>query len=125
MEFNWFKIHIASIIQLITHSSHLSQVKQTGIPPSDITFLVISGPLHGYLDIEGSEEDRIGDYEEKGGIKAFDQSTVNGGKLYYVESVANQTEDVVVIDVTNGVTWLRSLLVRVIYIYYCLLNQIF
>ncbi|CAH1392609.1 unnamed protein product [Nezara viridula] len=85
-------------------------VKQTGVPPSDITFLVISGPLHGYLDIEGSEEDKIGDYEDKGGIKAFDQSTVNGGKLYYVESVANQTEDVVVIDVTNGVNWLRSLL---------------
>ncbi|XP_066901747.1 chondroitin sulfate proteoglycan 4 isoform X2 [Halyomorpha halys] len=92
------------------------QVKQTGVPPSDITFLVISGPLHGYLDIEGSEEDRIADYEEKGGIKAFDQSTVNGGKLYYVESVANQTEDVVVIDVTNGVTWLRSLLIKVIII---------
>ncbi|KAL1129677.1 hypothetical protein AAG570_012622 [Ranatra chinensis] len=90
------------------------QVKQAGVPPSDITFLVLTGPEGGYLEVEGSEEERAGEDDDKGGIRAFDQATVDAGKLYYVQVSANQTHDRIIVDVTNGISWLRSLIIKLI-----------
>lgn len=86
-------------------------MNQPGIPPSDVTFLVVHGPMYGYLEIDGSEDEKAGEFEEKGGVRAFDQATINAGKLYYVQSATNETSDNFTVDVTNGVSWLRSLIV--------------
>ncbi|XP_014249447.1 chondroitin sulfate proteoglycan 4 [Cimex lectularius] len=104
-------VHVEEYTGVVVKRENL-QIHQPGIPPSDITFLVVSTPKRGYLEIEGNDEEKGGEFDEKGGIRAFDQATVNAGKLYYVQSAANVSEDTIVVDVTNGVSWLRSLIIK-------------
>uniref|UniRef100_A0A0A9WLL9 Chondroitin sulfate proteoglycan 4 n=1 Tax=Lygus hesperus TaxID=30085 RepID=A0A0A9WLL9_LYGHE len=108
-------IYVEEYTSVIIKSEHIL-VNQPGIPPSDITFLVVQGPLHGYLEIDGSEDEKVGEFEEKGGVRAFDQATINAGKLYYVQSATNESSDNFTVDVTNGVSWLRSLRVEIVVI---------
>lgn len=83
--------------------SRTVQVKQPHVAASDIAFLVTEPPRFGYLALDTDDTDEP--------ITSFSQDTVNSGRLQYVQATANQTADHMVVDVTNGITWLRQLLV--------------
>ncbi|CAG5093715.1 Similar to CSPG4: Chondroitin sulfate proteoglycan 4 (Homo sapiens) [Cotesia congregata] len=95
------------------------------IPSAEITYLIREWPRNGYLEIQtpseghtsssGSSEEAKDDYEANL-VRHFDQSVINEGRVYYVQSVANQTEDSFVADVTNGITWMRGLVIDFIII---------
>lgn len=71
--------------------------------------MVDEAPRYGYLEIEpqntASEDGR------EDSVTSFDQAIIDSGRLHYVQATANQTRDNMIIDVTNGITWLRGLIV--------------
>lgn len=88
------------------------------IEPSNIVYQVTEGPYHGWLEIittPGTLE--LENYnEEPVHIKVFDQSIINSNKLVYVQSGVNRTRDRIVMDVTNGIVWLRDVEIHVVII---------
>jgi chondroitin sulfate proteoglycan 4 len=83
------------------------------IPASEITYVVTEPPMYGYLEVLSSQveaEDDPGEAEETRPVTAtlFDQSLINDKHVHYIQSVANRTRDRFVIDVTNGISWLRG-----------------
>lgn len=46
-------------------------------------------------------------------ITLFDQATVDADKLHYIQVILNQTYDRVVLDATNGIVWLRNIVVNI------------
>lgn len=78
------------------------------MPASDITYLVVEPPRYGYLELEaagGGGEERDED------VLTFTQELINSGRLHYVQATANQTRDTMMVQVTNGISWLTGLLV--------------
>lgn len=86
-------------------------MKQPHVPASDITFLIVEPPRYGYLEME--QPSAVPDDVKEEPITAFDQATIDSGKLHYVQATANQTKDRMLVDVTNGITWLRGLIVSI------------
>ncbi|XP_026815532.1 chondroitin sulfate proteoglycan 4 [Rhopalosiphum maidis] len=85
------------------------EVKQDMVPPSDIMYLVKEPPRYGYLEKESNEEDPGN--PESNHLTTFNQSLINSGHLYYVQSTMNQSTDRLVVDITNGVVSLYGLVV--------------
>ncbi|XP_076221129.1 chondroitin sulfate proteoglycan 4-like protein [Nomia melanderi] len=90
------------------------EVMHPKIPDSEIVYFLKEWPQNGYLELqihdehsEETREDYIGN-----AVKSFDQRLVNEGRMFYVQSVMNQTNDKFVVDATNGITWLRDLSVN-------------
>lgn len=90
------------------------EVMHPKIPDSEIVYFLKEWPQNGYLELqihdehsEETREDYIGN-----AVKSFDQRLVNEGRVFYVQSVINQTNDKFVVDATNGITWLRDLSVN-------------
>ncbi|KAK0091244.1 hypothetical protein PV326_003535 [Microctonus aethiopoides] len=85
------------------------------ISPSEIIYFIREWPRNGYLEIQtlndGHSEETKDDYEANL-VRHFDQSVINEARVYYVQSVANQTEDNFVVDVTNGITWMRGIVIN-------------
>lgn len=77
---------------------------QSTIDPREIIFKLKRKPKFGYLHIEGTESDNF---------TTFDQQTVNAGKIYYVQTVSNATEDYFTVDITNGIVWLKDFYARI------------
>ncbi|KAG8298556.1 hypothetical protein J6590_010555 [Homalodisca vitripennis] len=86
------------------------QVKQPHVPATDITYLVMEPPRYGYLELE-PVAGAMGADDREEVVSTFSQEMVNSGRLHYVQATANQTRDRMVLDVTNGITWLRDLTV--------------
>lgn len=80
------------------------------ISPGDITYLVNTSPQHGYLEIQSITSD------DEYNCKVFDQSTINSEKMFYIQAGVNQSSDYFVFDVTNGITWLRDLVLKIVII---------
>lgn len=80
------------------------------ISPGDITYLVTSSPQHGYLEIQSITSD------DEYNCKVFDQSTINSEKMFYIQAGVNQSVDHFIFDVTNGITWLRGLMLKIVII---------
>lgn len=85
------------------------EVKQDMVPPTDIMYLVKELPHYGYLEKEANEEDSGN--PENNHLTTFNQSLINSGHLYYVQSTMNQSTDRLVVDITNGVVSLYGLVV--------------
>ncbi|RZF41494.1 hypothetical protein LSTR_LSTR000208 [Laodelphax striatellus] len=102
-------LHVEESTSVILANKYL-QVKQPHVPSSDIMFIIVEPPRYGYLEMEGSNKNGIEDIREEQ-VVAFDQAAVDAGKLHYVQATTNQTTDRMVVDVTNGITWLRGLIV--------------
>ncbi|XP_050522785.1 chondroitin sulfate proteoglycan 4 [Daktulosphaira vitifoliae] len=85
------------------------EVKQEMVPPSDIMYLVKEQPRFGYLEKEFNEEDP--NNLENNHLTSFNQSLINNGHLYYVQSTMNQSTDRLVVDITNGVVSLYGLVI--------------
>jgi len=84
------------------------------VPASDITFVVVDAPKYGYLEIEPlpADDGRDRERDRDKSVNVFEQSLVNEGRLLYVQVAANQTDDRLVLDVTNGISWFRGLILR-------------
>ena len=83
------------------------------IPATDITYLVVEPPLYGYLEVlsnqvETEEEPSETEESRPAPITLFDQSLIDDKKLHYIQAAANRTKDSFVVDVTNGISWLRG-----------------
>ncbi|KAH8391792.1 hypothetical protein KR215_003669, partial [Drosophila sulfurigaster] len=86
------------------------EVVHPNISPGDITFLVTSSPMHGYLEMQSMS------FDDEYNCKVFDQSSVNTEKMFYIQAGVNQSSDYFVFDVTNGITWLRQLMLKIVII---------
>lgn len=86
------------------------QIVHPNISPGDITYLVTTSPQHGYLEIQSITSD------DEYNCKVFDQSTINSEKMFYIQAGVNQSSDYFVFDVTNGITWLRNLVLKIVII---------
>lgn len=83
------------------------QIVHPNISPGDITYLVTTSPQHGYLEIQSITSD------DEYNCKVFDQSTINSEKMFYIQAGVNQSVDHFIFDVTNGITWLRGLMLKI------------
>lgn len=79
------------------------------VPPTDIMYLIKEQPHYGYLEKEFNEEDPGN--PDNNHLSTFNQSLINSGHLYYVQSTMNQSMDRLVVDITNGVVSLYGLVV--------------
>ncbi|XP_030567853.1 chondroitin sulfate proteoglycan 4 [Drosophila novamexicana] len=91
-------------------SRDILEVVHPNISPGDITFLVTSSPMHGYLEMQSMS------FDDEYNCKVFDQSSVNTEKMFYIQAGVNQSSDYFVFDVTNGITWLRQLMLKIVII---------
>lgn len=66
--------------------------------------------MHGYLEQQSMT------FDDEYNCKVFDQSAINTEKMFYIQAGVNQSIDYFVFDVTNGITWLRNLLLKIIII---------
>lgn len=64
-------------------------------------------PANGYLKLDSVTLDT-------GEFKHFDQHDLNTKLLSYVETETNATNDHFIVDVTNGITWLKNLKLMII-----------
>lgn len=93
------------------------EIGNPDIPASRITYYVKEWPKNGYLEVQNyedsmdKEDDDLNPYHL---VKHFEQSVINDGHVYYVQSMPNQTHDKFVIDVTNSIIWLRNLTVNIV-----------
>jgi chondroitin sulfate proteoglycan 4 len=71
---------------------------------------VSTSPQHGYLEIQSITSD------DEYNSKVFDQSTINSEKMFYIQAGVNQSTDCFTFDVTNGITWLRDLMLKIVII---------
>lgn len=76
----------------------------------DITYLVTTSPQHGYLEIQSITSD------DEYNSKVFDQSTINSEKMFYIQAGVNQSSDYFMFDVTNGIYWLKDLILKIVII---------
>ncbi|XP_011875001.1 PREDICTED: chondroitin sulfate proteoglycan 4-like [Vollenhovia emeryi] len=90
------------------------EIMHPKISPTEIVYYVREWPQNGYLDLQIHDEHSEEMREEYSGnaVKQFEQSLINDNRVFYVQSVMNQTNDRFVVDVTNGITWLRGLSVN-------------
>jgi len=90
------------------------EIMHPKISPTEIVYFVREWPQNGYLDLQIHDEHSEEMKEEYSGnaVKHFEQSLINDNRVFYVQSVMNQTNDRFVVDVTNGITWLRGLSVN-------------
>jgi chondroitin sulfate proteoglycan 4 len=72
--------------------------------------LVSTSPQHGYLEIQSITSD------DEYNSKVFDQSTINSEKMFYIQAGVNQSSDYFMFDVTNGIYWLRDLVLKIVII---------
>ncbi|KAG8227093.1 hypothetical protein J437_LFUL007430 [Ladona fulva] len=118
--------------------SNALKVMHPQIPPGDITFFVQKPPMNGYLEIEDNnaitddfpDEVTFLDGESSAPppspssnpissvfqdeVTLFDQSLIDDSRLQYIQAVANATDDHFVLDATNGISWLRGLVVKLV-----------
>ncbi|XP_071579797.1 chondroitin sulfate proteoglycan 4 [Temnothorax nylanderi] len=90
------------------------EIMHPKISPAEIVYFVREWPQNGYLDLQIHDEHSEEMREEYSGnaVKHFEQSLINDNRVFYVQSVMNQTNDRFLVDVTNGITWLRGLCVN-------------
>ncbi|XP_051173583.1 chondroitin sulfate proteoglycan 4 isoform X2 [Leptopilina boulardi] len=94
------------------------EIMHPKIPANQITYHLQEWPRNGYLEIQSQDEFSDETKDDYSGtlVKHFEQNLINEGRLYYVQAVINQTRDRFVVDVTNGITWLRGLVVNFVMI---------
>ncbi|XP_070515030.1 chondroitin sulfate proteoglycan 4 isoform X2 [Cardiocondyla obscurior] len=90
------------------------EIMHPKISPTEIVYFVREWPQNGYLDLQIYDEHSEEMREEYSGnaVKQFEQSLINDNRVFYIQSVMNQTNDRFVVDVTNGIMWLRGLSVN-------------
>ncbi|XP_017754048.1 PREDICTED: LOW QUALITY PROTEIN: chondroitin sulfate proteoglycan 4 [Eufriesea mexicana] len=90
------------------------EIMHPKIPNSEIVYFLKEWPQNGYLELQIQDEHSDETREDYIGnaVKTFDQNMINEGRVFYVQFVMNQTNDRFVVDVTNGITWLRDLSVN-------------
>ncbi|KOC68137.1 Chondroitin sulfate proteoglycan 4, partial [Habropoda laboriosa] len=86
------------------------EIMHPKIPATEIVYFLKEWPQNGYLELQIHDEHSDETREDYIGnaVKSFDQSMINEGRVFYVQSVINQTNDKFVVDVTNGITLLRD-----------------
>lgn len=70
--------------------------------PKEIVYVIKQAPANGFLKLDSVTLDPAE-------FKHFDQHDINSNLLSYVETETNATSDYFIIDVTNGITWLKDL----------------
>lgn len=63
-------------------------------------------PYNGYISILPTTP---GGQDDSSNVRTFTQSLMNENRVIYVQSIANQTKDRIIFNVTNGIVWLYGL----------------
>ncbi|XP_043482850.1 chondroitin sulfate proteoglycan 4 isoform X2 [Leptopilina heterotoma] len=94
------------------------EIMHPKIPANQITYYLQEWPRNGYLEIQSPDDVSDETKDDYSGtlVRHFEQNLINEDRLYYVQAVINQTRDRFVVDVTNGITWLRGLVVNFVMI---------
>ncbi|XP_071054832.1 chondroitin sulfate proteoglycan 4 isoform X2 [Onthophagus taurus] len=85
------------------------EIYQTEVPPSSIVYYIAEYPLYGYITMLASF--KFG--EENTIVRSFTQSVINEGRLVYVQSAANETQDRILFNVTNGMVSLLNVVLDI------------
>lgn len=91
------------------------EIMHPNIPPAEIVYHVREWPRNGYLELQMHDEQNSEEAREEhsgSAVERFQQSLVNDGRVFYVQSAVNQTNDRFIVDVTNGIAWLRGVSVN-------------
>lgn len=91
-------------------SKDILEIGHPNISPGDITYLVSTSPQHGYLEIQSITSD------DEYNSKVFDQSTIIAEKMFYIQAGVNQSSDFFTFDVTNGIEWIKDLMLKIVII---------
>jgi chondroitin sulfate proteoglycan 4 len=86
------------------------QISQLNVPPSAIFYYVNQSPENGYISI--LTDSKRSDYEPSN-VYYFTQDLINENRVLYIQSVANQTKDRIVFNVTNGIVWQNNVVLKV------------
>lgn len=86
------------------------QVIQHDVPPSAITFYISEFPIYGYISILPATPNGE---DLSTNVRSFTQSLMNENRVIYIQSVANETKDQIVFNVSNGMVWLYDLILEV------------
>lgn len=87
----------------VTITKSYLEVLHPEIPSEEIIYKIKTQPAHGYLQLKNQQATLV----------SIDQNSINLGHLQYIQNVANQTQDQIVFDVTNGIIWLRDFTLNV------------
>ncbi|GJQ68142.1 putative chondroitin sulfate proteoglycan [Trypoxylus dichotomus] len=86
------------------------EVSQPNVDPSMITFYVTEFPKYGYITILPSTKDSD---EQTTNMRSFTQSVLNENRIVYIQSVANETSDRIIFNVTSSIIWLNNVVLDV------------
>lgn len=83
---------------------------QSNVDPSMITFYVTEFPKYGYITVLPSVKNPD---EETMNMHSFTQSVLNENRIVYIQSVANETSDKIVFNVTSSIIWLNNVVLDI------------
>lgn len=106
-------IYVEEATSVILNNKSLS-VGYNGIPSNKVIYHVRQWPRHGYLEVQSYEDDDDFDELNTNLVKHFGQNLIDEHHVSYVQSTPNQTHDAFVVDITNGITWLRNLTINIV-----------
>uniref|UniRef100_A0A8D8PVP6 Chondroitin sulfate proteoglycan 4 n=2 Tax=Cacopsylla melanoneura TaxID=428564 RepID=A0A8D8PVP6_9HEMI len=101
----------------LTITRHSLLIEQPGVPARDVVYHVTQAPAFGYLELDppANEIESAGSGLEPGTVLWFDQAAINEERLHYVQAGGqNRTQDYFLLDVTNGIMWIRGLQINII-----------
>lgn len=75
--------------------------------PKEITYIIRKKPACGYLQLDSVILD-------KSEFKMFDQQAINDKKLSYIQTCVNVSSDSFILDITNGIMWMRQAYVKIV-----------
>ncbi|GAB6023074.1 hypothetical protein CHUAL_007165 [Chamberlinius hualienensis] len=84
-------------------------VSHPNVDPHEIAYIVKKPPRHGYLANDVSLDAEAAGSNDRSANIIFDQATINERRIKYVHTERNATEDVIVVDVTNGISTIENL----------------
>ncbi|XP_058794987.1 chondroitin sulfate proteoglycan 4 [Phymastichus coffea] len=105
-------IYVEEATSVILNNKSLA-VGYPGIPSNKITYHVRQWPRYGYLEVQSYENDDFDEFNTNL-VKHFGQNLIDEHHVSYVQSTPNQTHDVFLVDVSNGITWSRNLTVNIV-----------
>lgn len=93
------------------------EISHPKIPPSQIVYVIRRVPQNGILELQNQNDhmdEARDEFHDGNYVKRFEQSLINDGRVHYVQSISNQSNDKFIVDVTNGITWMRDVHVNFI-----------
>lgn len=100
-------VYVEESKSIVITRQNLEVNHQSITDPKEITYIIKSKPSCGYLQLDSVILD-------KNEFKMFDQQSINDGKLSYIQTCVNVSSDFFVLDITNGIMWMRNAFIKIV-----------